>query len=236
MTPIDHDAYEVLTDAIYQSVRPYTMTSAERVVSLCDAVRHITLHDIPGDIVECGVWRGGSMMAVAKCLLAFGALRTLRLFDTFAGMPLPSTCDVDFRGSPAIDMLQSSDKQTADVWALSPLEDVRRNMAATRYPERNIVYVEGRVEETIPRCAPDHIALLRLDTDWYESTAHELKHLFPLLSVGGILIIDDYGHWQGARRAVDEYFAAERCPVFLSRIDYTGRLAIKTATGVSGAN
>jgi len=74
---------------------------------------------------------------------------------------------------------------------------------------------------------PGKIALLRLDTDWYESTAHELKHLYPLLVPGGVIIIDDYGHWEGARKAVDEYITAEKLPLLLNRIDYTGRIGIK---------
>jgi hypothetical protein len=87
--------------------------------------------------------------------------------------------------------------------------------------------VKGKVEDTIPRAAPKQIALLRLDTDWYESTYHELKHLYPRLVPGGVLILDDYGHWEGARRAVDQYFEEERIRLFLHRIDYAGRLAIK---------
>jgi hypothetical protein len=90
--------------------------------------------------------------------------------------------------------------------------------------------VIGRVEETLPQAAPDEIAILRLDTDWYESTRHELEHLYPRLSVGGILIIDDYGHWQGARKAVDEYFAGRSPAVFLNRVDYTCRLVVKPAS------
>jgi hypothetical protein len=90
-------------------------------------------------------------------------------------------------------------------------------------------FIKGKVEETIPEQAPAQIALLRLDTDWYESTYHELVHLYPRLSPGGILIIDDYGHWAGARKAVDEYFAEHRLNLFLHRIDYTGRICIKTA-------
>ena len=87
--------------------------------------------------------------------------------------------------------------------------------------------VPGLVEDTVPSQAPEVIALLRLDTDWYKSTWHELEHLYPRLSVGGVLIIDDYGHWEGARRAVDEFIEAKGLRLFLSRIDYTGRLAIK---------
>jgi O-methyltransferase len=100
-------------------------------------------------------------------------------------------------------------------------------MGVTKYPPANIHYVKGKVEDTIPATLPsDGIALLRLDTDWYESTAHELKHLYPLLIVSGVLIIDDYGHWDGCKKAVDEYF--ENRPLLLNRIDYTGRIAVKS--------
>ena len=98
-------------------------------------------------------------------------------------------------------------------------------MGSTGYPPEWVAYVEGLVEETITRSAPTRIALLRLDTDWYESTHHELVHLYPQLERGGVLIVDDYGHFAGARKAVDEYFADD--PILLSRIDYTGRMAVK---------
>jgi len=104
---------------------------------------------------------------------------------------------------------------------------VQANLGRTGYPAERIHYVKGKVEETIPATLPSRIALLRLDTDWYESTRHELQHLYPLLSTHGVLIIDDYGHWQGARQAVDEYFAASAEPVFLHRVDYTARLVVK---------
>jgi hypothetical protein len=84
------------------------------------------------------------------------------------------------------------------------------------------------VERTVPAAAPPALALLRLDTDWYESTRHELEHLYPRLSAGGVLIIDDYGHWKGSRRATDEFIAATPDFGLLSRIDGTGRLAIKS--------
>jgi hypothetical protein len=100
-------------------------------------------------------------------------------------------------------------------------------MDSTGYPSDLINYVEGKVEETIPVNAPDQISLLRLDTDWYESTKHELIHLYPRLVEGGVLIIDDYGHWQGARRAVDEYIEENNLPLLLCRIDYTGRITVK---------
>jgi hypothetical protein len=104
-------------------------------------------------------------------------------------------------------------------------EEVFRTIRSTGYDMGRVVMVKGRVEHTIPGQVPDQIAVLRLDTDWHHSTRHELEHLYPRLVAGGVLIVDDYGHFQGARRAVDEYFA--ETPVFLSRLDYTGRLAIK---------
>jgi hypothetical protein len=104
---------------------------------------------------------------------------------------------------------------------------VQRNLAGTGYDLASVKFIKGKVEETIPAHAPARIALLRLDTDWYESTRHELAHLFPRLVPGGVLILDDYGHWQGSRRAVDEYMAEHGIPILLNRVDYTARIAVK---------
>jgi len=214
--------------AIFNRVKPYTMTSPERVISLCDAVRYVVAGGIEGAIVECGVWRGGSSMAAALMLSELGvADRDLCLFDTFAGMSEPG--EHDRRASDAAgaaELLAASDKG-AKVWAYSPLDEVRRNLGSTGYPTERVHFVQGKVEDTIPGAAPDHIALLRLDTDWYESTRHELEHLFPRLAAGGVLIIDDYGAWEGARRAVDEFIAANNVHILLHRIDETGRMGVK---------
>jgi len=214
---------------IWEAVRPHTMTSPDRTVALMRATQHILKHQIPGDIVECGVWRGGSMMAVARTLLkALDTTRTLHLFDTFEGMTPPSEEDyVAADGTAAADILAMEDRQQSLVWAVAGLEGVKRNMESTGYPASRIRYVQGPVEETIPEQAPEAIALLRLDTDWYESTRHELIHLYPRLAPGGILIIDDYGHWAGARKAVDEYLEEHQIPLLLCRTDYTGRIAVK---------
>ena len=215
--------------SIVEDVREYTMTSIKRVAALCEAVKYIVDNRIEGDIVECGVWRGGSMMAVAKTLRWLGDnSRTLRLFDTFEGMTPPTDNDVEFDGQAARTLLAMSDKNEAEsVWCYAPLEGVKAVLAETGYDPEKLVFVKGRVEDTLPDSAPERIALLRLDTDWYESTRHELEHLYPQLVPGGVLIIDDYGHWQGARKAVDEYIAKHRLPILLQRIDYSGRCAIK---------
>ncbi|HET7868560.1 MAG TPA: TylF/MycF/NovP-related O-methyltransferase [Burkholderiaceae bacterium] len=212
---------------IVARVAPFTMTGLERRASLLGAVDHIVKHRIAGDIVECGVWRGGSMMAVALALMARGdTSRHLYLYDTFEGMSEPTAEDKSVDGVSAQAQLERS-ARSANVWAVAGIDDVRANIASTGYPADRIHFVQGKVEDTIPATLPERIALLRLDTDWYESTRHELTHLYPLLSRHGVMVIDDYGHWQGARQAVDEYFAGSAEPVFLHRVDYTARLMVK---------
>ena len=218
------------TTRLFELVKPYTMTGIERVAALREAVQYIVKHRIPGDIAECGVWKGGSMMAIAKTLMERNSTeRSLYLFDTFEGMPPPKYVDKDIYGRDAAQIMeQNRDRKDDDVvWAVGPLDVVKTAMAQTGYDPSRIQYVKGKVEDTIPKQAPNQIALLRLDTDWYESTYHELVHLFPRLSVGGVLIIDDYGHWQGARRAVDQYLGENRLKLLLNRIDYTARVAVK---------
>jgi predicted O-methyltransferase YrrM len=208
---------------------PYTMTSGERLLGLIRAVEYIARHDIPGSIVECGVWKGGSSMAAALALQAFeGAGRHLYLFDTFTGMTAPTEADVAFDGSHAEPVYMENRTPTGECsWCQAGLDEVKENMHSTGYPKDRIHFIPGPVESTLPEHAPETIALLRLDTDWYESTRHELEHLYPRLSPGGVLIIDDYGHWEGARKAVDEYIAAHGLQLLLTRMDYTGRLAVK---------
>lgn len=215
--------------ATVAAVKPYTMTSVHRLVGLCEAVQYVVRNRIAGDIVECGVWRGGSMMAIARTLAQAGeTTRALHLFDTFEGMTEPTPRDVSLLGHSASQLMRTERRSDeSSVWCLASLEEVRCNMASTGYPAELIRYVQGRVEDTIPAHAPRAIALLRLDTDWYESTRHELEHLFPRLVRGGVLILDDYGHWKGAKEAVDEYFAKLGWWPLLQRMDYSGRMAIK---------
>jgi O-methyltransferase len=220
--PVDFPAAWVET---IERVMPFTQTSLERVAAVCAATEHVVAAGIPGSVVECGVWRGGSMMAVALTLQRLGAAdRDLHLFDTFAGMTRPTDEDRDFAGRPVMAGWLHHQTGPPDPCAV-PLEEVREALLATGYDPERLHFVEGPVEQTLPAAAPDRIALLRLDTDWYESTRHELAHLYPRLAPGGVLIIDDYGHFEGARRATDEYFADE--PLLLARIDYTGRMAVK---------
>jgi O-methyltransferase len=207
-----------------KAVLPYTLTSPERIVSLSRAVRHVIENKIPGDFVECGVWKGGSVMEILRTLLRLGdQSRHIYLFDTFAGMTAPTADDVSYDGEVAEDTYIKVNRKLITV----SLSDVKRAVLALGYDASKIHFIEGDILQTVPAQAPKTIALLRLDTDWYESTIHEMNHLYPRLSSQGILIVDDYGHWKGSKKAVDEYLATHQLPLFLNRIDYSGRLVVK---------
>jgi O-methyltransferase len=220
--------------SVIDQVRPYTMTSSERLVATMDGVDYVTRRGIPGAFAECGVWRGGSVLAMILTLQRLGVQdRDLYLYDTFEGMTAPSEHDTSQFDEPALDTWSRATAGGRRAWDyfFQPdefgLESVKGLLLGTGYPAERIHFEVGPVEQTLPEQAPDEIALLRLDTDWYESTRHELVHLYPRLADGGVLIIDDYGHWEGCRRAVDEYFSQLAPALLLGRIDYTGRLAIK---------
>lgn len=225
--PIDFNEMDI---EIIKSVKPYTLTSVERCFALIQAVNYIIKNKIIGDIVECGVWKGGSIMAVAKTLLALKNYdRKLYLFDTFEGMPKPKEFDVaSYDNRMAIKQFEDLKiNDDSSNWSKIELDEVRNNVFSTKYNKENFHFIKGKVEDTIPKFSPETISILRLDTDWYESTRHELIHLFPRLVKGGVIIIDDYGYWQGAKKAVDEYFAENNIPILLNRIDTTGRIGIK---------
>jgi len=181
---------------IYRKCRLYTLTEDKKLMSLYASVHYINENNIEGDFVECGVWRGGCCMLMALSQLKYKSMadkRKIYLYDTFHGMTDAGEKDPWyahlFKGMGAVSA-----------------EEVKRNMWSTGYPEQNIVLVQGNVLETIPgKEIPGKISLLRLDTDFYESTKHEMEQLFPLIARGGVLIIDDYYSFAGARRAVDEY-------------------------------
>lgn len=213
---------------IYKKCHPISMTSIEAKYALYGAVNYVIDKDIPGDFVECGVWKGGSCLLIADTMVRRGVTdRKIYLYDTFAGMSEPE--DIDVRSSSkmkAYPKWKALQREDHNEWCYSSLEEVKANLAHTLYPQDNFVFVKGKVEDTIPLIIPERIAILRLDTDWYSSTRHEMMHLFPLISPGGILIVDDYGALEGARKAVDEYLAEKGIKLFLQRVDFTVRLAI----------
>lgn len=223
--PIDADDH---TRRVIKAIENHTLTTHERVIALVDSVRHVTRYTVPGAIVECGVWRGGSMMAIAMTLLEQADdSRDLYLFDTFTHMPPSGPEDFIANGQKVVDLTDG--EEVPEAYAYIPLDAVREAMLSTGYPEERMHFVEGLVEDTIPSRAPSQIALCRLDTDYYESTKHELEQLYPRITSGGILLIDDYGHFLGARKATDEYLAslADEAPRFMHRIDYSARLLFK---------
>ncbi|WP_170994629.1 TylF/MycF/NovP-related O-methyltransferase [Streptomyces sp. BPSDS2] len=224
--PAFPEDYDDEAKDIIRAVKPYSMTSPERLNAFILATRHIARHNIPGDIVECGVWRGGSMQACARTLLSVGETeRDLYLFDTYEGMTPPTAEDLRRDGRPAQELLDAQGKDRP-IWAVASLEDVKAGFENIPYPKERVHYVRGRVEDTVPAQAPEQISILRLDTDWYASTKHELEHLYSRLVSGGVLLIDDYGYWQGSRQAVDEFLDKTGEQLLLLRMD-EGRIAVK---------
>lgn len=214
---------------LFTKYSPYTLSSVERVFSLYQAVQYIVEAKIPGDFVECGVWQGGNCMIMADMLLSLGETkRKIYLYDTFTGMSKPSKYDVNYTDkSYSLRTWKKGIRKDHNEMSYAPIEEVRTNILKIGYPKKNIVFVMGKVEDTIPNVMPQNIALLRLDTDWYESTKHEMNYLFPKLNKHGVLIIDDYGHWAGAKKAVDEYIKKNKVSILLNRVDYTCRIGLK---------
>ena len=219
---------------IVEQCLAYSVTGVARLLALIDGVRYVVAGGPDGAFAECGVWRGGSVLAMILTLQDEGVTdRDIHLYDTFEGMTAPTEKDTTALGDSALDIWRQAEDSGERAWAYLFDEavfdeaDVRRTVLGTGYPEERVHFVKGPVEETLPAAAPGPLALLRLDTDWYESTLHEMQHLYPLLAPGGILIVDDYGHWEGSRRAVDEYYAAHPPAPLLSRIDYSARIAVK---------
>ena len=200
-------------DILIDWVQPYTKTSRERLCAMAKALQTIDVEEIEGDVVECGVWRGGNIM-LARFL---SPDRVCWLYDTFRGMAGRSKYDVNRKGISV-----GTGKSAV------PIEEVLENFHKTgTYDAAKLRFVRGQVEETLlyDEYLPDRIALLRLDTDWYHSTKIELEKLWPRMEPGGILIVDDYGHWLGCRKAVDDFFRQKVVP--FHRIDYTAIMAVK---------
>ena len=213
----------------YNIVKDYTMVSIPNLYSLYNSAVYVVKNKIEGDFVECGVWRGGCSMMVALVFQKYGVTdRKIYMYDTFEGMPPPTDKDLDFNQASAKNHIDKNLSKDANFkWCFADVEDVTRNIKLTNYPFENFILIKGKVEDTLTKNKPTNkLSILRLDTDWYESTKVELINLYPSISTRGVLIIDDYGHWQGARKAVDEYISENNINLLLNRVDYTCRLAI----------
>lgn len=204
-------------------VKPYTMTSIERINELFNSLEYIRTNKIDGDFVECGVWKGGNILGIMEYLYYHNMTdRIVWMYDTFQGMTQPEDIDVDLRNQKASDILEQ-------VLCYSSINEVKKNLSSSKFPSSNLRYVVGDICETLnyENNLPRKISLLRLDTDWYQSTKKEMDVLYPLLSNEGVLIVDDYGHWQGSKKAVDEYFLNKGLKPIIEKIDYTGIKIIK---------
>lgn len=201
----------------------YSKASVERMLAMQHALHMLDAEGIAGDIVECGVWRGGHII-LARLL---SPNRVCWLYDTFTGMTAPGPHDRKRSGDKP-----PPEKALSKKWTMASLEEVRENLRIEGvYDESKLRFVVGDVCETLsqPENLPDHISVLRLDTDWYESTKEELEVLWPRLVTGGYLIIDDYGHWLGSRKATQEYFN-KHYPSYVTElkpVDYTASIMRK---------
>jgi O-methyltransferase len=208
-------------EKFYSIVSPYSMTSKERINCLYDSLEYIRLNNIKGDIIECGVWKGGNILGIMEYFSFHNITnKQIWMYDTFSGMTSPEDIDVDYSDASAKNIL-------SQVMCVSPLNEVMSNLQNSSYPLNKIKIIEGDICETLlnPVNVPNSISLLRLDTDWYKSTKIELEILYPKLEKNGVLIVDDYGHWRGAQQVVDEYFAHQN--IIIEKIDYTGIKIIK---------
>ena len=203
----------------------YSMTNIERMWSLIQSFHHVRQESLLGDFVECGVWKGGNIILLKKLIEKFNLKKKIYGFDTFEGMVEPSSYDVNYNNKSAKKMFDEHKNQKIG-FAMCSLEEVEKNITKNTSIDK-ILLIKGKVENTlkIKNNLPKKISILRLDTDFYESTKIELEILFPRLVKGGVLIIDDYGFWKGSKKAVDEYFGNYR--QFLHYVDHSCRLLIK---------
>lgn len=200
------------------------MTGKDAMFALHNACKYVHASGISGDFVECGTWMGGSAILAGLTFKRLGAPRNLWLYDTFEGMTAPTEADVDVNGESASTLMEEFGDETG--WCYASQEQVSQNFGSAGISAQNVRFVKGDVMETLKDQLPEQISVLRLDTDWYESTRFELEVLYPRLAPGGVLIIDDYGHWSGSRQATDEYFSTIRAPM-LNRVNDQVRLCIK---------
>ena len=182
------------------------MSAAEGVWAAIQSTKYIVKNNIKGDFVECGVWRGGIPLAIAMVLKDLNSDKKIFLYDTYEGMTKPSEFDIDYMGKTPEKKFARLNKDTHNEWYFASLEDVKSQFIQTSLIDKAI-FIKGDVCKTLKEKdnLPKEISLLRLNTDWYESTKVEMDILYPLLSKDGVLLADTYGYWDGGRKAIDEY-------------------------------
>ena len=222
-SPVEASEYDLETIRLAISI---SMQSPERLWALICATRYIVHSGVPGDFVECGVYKGSSALVIARTLTNLGVRdRNIWLYDTFTGMTKPGKFDHKSGTFTKASVLLEA---IPGVRAVSPILEVKQNLSVLQYPSERFIFVEGDVLSTLPKISPSQISLLRLDTDWYESTLLELEYLYDLVTPQrGLVIIDDYGHWSGCRKATDEFLTNRNLRPLMFRIDYAARMWFK---------
>jgi O-methyltransferase len=185
-----------------------TLVGPERVHNLYVLAKRIEKENIPGDVIECGVCNGGTAALLARFATRSRLDRTIWLLDSFQGMPVTTPEDGDAAKAHI-------GKEVGDIGRVKrALERVRADMSRVRI-------VPGWFQDTFPSVSAQRIALLNIDADWYESVKLCLETFYDRVATGGFISFDDYGHWPGCRRAVDEFFEARQLPYRLQPVDYT---------------
>lgn len=210
----------------YVKEKKLTMISDRRMIENIQIAKFISLNNIKGDFVECGVWRGGSALLVKMIFESYNNNSKVWLFDTFKGMTKPTNQDIDINGNPAIDFYKQNDNFDFNQWCYASIEEVKYNFKVSGVKIENCNFIEGDVLDTIPKVITQlkNICFLRLDTDWYQSTKLELEYLYPKIIKNGFLVIDDYGYWKGSKKATDEYFTKNKIKKYFSIIDNESRM------------
>lgn len=208
-----------------------THSSKQRLYATALAVDYVNRVGLQGAFVECGIWKGGNAIVAKKVSETRGDSRQFYLYDTFSGHLPPGSKDVSLEDGSSAEAKYKSIVKSSGSWAAVSVQEVKNYFSTQKVSIKNVNFVEGDMMSTLrdPKLVPTKISVLRLDTDWYEPTKLQLEELWPKLEIGGVLLLDDYGHWAGSKAAVDEYFTENGINVFLTFTDWSGRAAIKTA-------
>jgi O-methyltransferase len=225
--PVEANAYDRETINIVSKI---SMQSPERLFALINSVKYIIKNNIPGDFCEIGVYKGGAALTIGRTLYQLGVTdRKIYLYDTFSGMTQPQDMDIrtgsNLKAQEILSKVEKSDENK--VWCIADVNLVKKILSESNYPFHQYFFRIGDINNAKLADCPEQLALLRLDTDWYKSTKTSLELFYSRLTKFGVLIIDDYGHWEGARKAVDEFFLSQKNYPLLNVIDYSGRISIK---------
>jgi O-methyltransferase len=217
--------------SIYNHIEGHTLASPYGIMSLIQSVEYILENNIPGALLECGVFVGGNIQAMIKVLKILGHYdRDIWAYDTFSGMPKPQEIDIEFKTGPAIILWEKNKFANSEVssrWVRYTLRKVMEQITPLEYPAERLHFIKGMVEKTVPKHLPGQIALARFDTDFYSSTKHEFEHIYPRVSSGGIIFVDDYGAFLGSKTATDEYIKENNLNLHLEIVDSHIRRIVK---------